>query len=232
MVLLRRAQNVPQGLLIAVVGIVLICIQLTLLFETEWNTSEISAVRWFQSVFLLFCSVGAFLNLAAVRLFEKQTPRGLRLFWALMGFGFLYLAFDERFHLHEKGAALVALLTGRSSDEIDGVGGLKYFDSWLLIGYTLVGLLLLVGFAGVLIRRYARPGHLAFRYFIIAVVLATASVVVDLEVLHFSRMEDLEELLELMSSSCFFLCFCQSLWEFGQGNRLLRETFARHTDFF
>ncbi len=209
----RFLPSIEQKLAMGVYGMLIISIELALFFDTSWNTDEISALRWFQSLWLVFCSVACLLNFWLLRMLKFENK--LVHFWAVLSGAFFYLALDERFHLHEKGADLVARLTESRIDQINGVFGITYFDSIVLLMYLFAGALLLVYFSGVLLQHYRGRTVLARRYFLIAVALGVSSVAVDLEALHFEYMEELEEFLEILCSATFLLAFLMNLLETG-----------------
>ncbi len=223
-----RACGSHEIVLYAVFCVTTVAVQLALLLDTRWMTEEITAVRWFQSVYLVVCAMAALLNAAIIRHFSSVGSRRLFRFWCAVAFGFFYLAIDERFHLHEKAAAGMALVWGTTKSDVDGIGGVRYFDSWVLVAYLGAGAGLLFWCGRDLYREYCRRTLEGFRFFLLAGLLVVLSLVIDMKFEHYPLMEEIEELLELSAWSIFLVSFLLNAIEFARADPFLSDVVARY----
>ena len=132
---------------------------------------EDNLITWFSSVQLVLIGLVAYLNYSAASLWRGLGGEGNRGYWIWLVFtaGFLFLALDERFEIHE------ALREGiiQSHGEVSILPFARPGDIGMYL-YLAVGLVLMVFLVSEL--RVARSGLLLF---VTAVAIAASIVVVD-----------------------------------------------------
>ena len=164
----------------------------------DWINTEGSPMTWAQSV--VIWSTGLLCLLVAWARWDRQRGAGASV-WAVVGSGFLFLALDERFHLHESLRDRVLAPRGIA---IPGVPWVAPGD-FLLLGYAVAGALLLPAFL-----RAMGDRPTSRRWFWVGAVVAGAAVVLDaidpqgndgqIRI----RSQFVEELLEFGAQICFF----------------------------
>lgn len=134
----------------------------------EWIALELTPMTWVQTVLLMLTAVGA----AAVAIAERV--RGVaasvrRPYW-LLALGFVYLAVDDRFAIHER--IRDGYLAPRDVS-LPGLGFLAPGDVQMIL-MGLAGLLVLP-----LVLRALRRDRMALRLFVAGVAAAALSLAVD-----------------------------------------------------
>lgn len=162
--------------------------------------SEMTPMTWWESVILFSCSMSALLCAALIFVDSGFSRRVL--IWGILAAAFFFLTLDERFALHER--VRDNWLEPRNVKLLPWVGA----GDFLLLLYAVVGLLFL---RYVLRELRIRKG--AMRWFLVAVAIATITVIMDsFDVSRMSlameRLEQtIEEILELGAMLAFLLAF-------------------------
>ena len=228
LVVIRKTDSIIESLVVIVIGGMLIAIELAIFFDTRWNTDEISALRWFQSLWLISCSISALLNYLLIKIFGLANGVRIARFWLITAIAFLFFAFDERFHLHEKIADVIARLSGLHVDQINGLLGIQYFDALVMTAYLLLAICFIIYFCKPLINQYICRSCFAYRYLIIGAMFAILSVLADLALFEHVNMSAMEELFEFSASSFFILGFSVNIIEFAQNNHFISDIVKKY----
>ncbi|RVX46455.1 hypothetical protein EDD27_9340 [Nonomuraea polychroma] len=162
----------------------------------EWLAPEQTPMTWLESVMLVLCAGVALLMAAVIYLRDQPAAR----LWLLLAAGFVWLALDERFAVHERVRDGYLAPSGVSPIPWGAPG------DFILILYGIAGLALLPQ-----VLRLFRPDRLAFVLFGAGVLLAVVAVASDSIDIHahsidVERVEQTaEEIAELASFTCFLL---------------------------
>ena len=162
-----------------------------------WIASEQTPMTWLQSVVLVLSAAAALL--AATVLGLRGAARGERLPWLVLTAGFLALAFDERFAIHE-----------RVRDNLLAPRGVRVpFLPWVAPGDFLVMTVAVAGLVLLpLLLRALAPDRTARVLFLVGAALACVAVGVDSidpatwSVAAERLQQSLEEVVELAAGLC------------------------------
>lgn len=160
-----------------------------------WTVPEQTPLAWLQSMMLILIGITSFYNFIHEKNKEKFK-------WFLIySLAFFYLAFDERFALHERvrDAILIPM-----NFKIPFLPWVKTGD-YILIIFMILGLILLKKF----LKLY-RENKLSLVFFIAGVIISAVAVMVDSVDLHNTSLmcqrvqQFSEEIIELTAMNCFF----------------------------
>lgn len=130
-----------------------------------------TTANWYSSIQLTFIALSAYLNYEVGKLYRRQDASSAKRpwIWLVLAFGFLFLACDERFELHE----LISEEMLQPSRLFSWVPYVQEGDV-VLYFYLAIGLV----FATLLLDEL-RPVRLALVFFFLALIIAAATIVVD-----------------------------------------------------
>lgn len=166
----------------------------------KYIAAETTPLAWLQSVLLLSCALLG--GLVAFSSFVSEEHRGYARAWMLVAAGFLALAADERFAVHERIRDRFLKPTG--------IRLLPWMEAgdWLPPIYLACGLAVAWGLWKLLVERAGSR-----RFFVSAIALAAVSVAMDtVDIRSLSKdterlMQSVEEIVEMLAMLSFLSSF-------------------------